>query len=112
MRFYAVEVGPALVIMDDNARTDRPVIIDDDLESVSGVTGVNARTLVLSIFAFGRTECTHPATLTELQTALQEPKRLLDSPMGDNLMESTVTRCKLCIQINGVHISYPCPSPD
>ena len=48
----------------------------------------------------------HPATLIELKTALQEEWRLLTSAVVDYIIESIVTRCKLCIQVKGSHIRY------
>ncbi|GFU30815.1 transposable element Tcb2 transposase [Trichonephila clavipes] len=47
-----------------------------------------------------------PATPIELETALQEEWRLLNSAVVDLLIESMVRRCKLCIQMRGDHIPY------
>ena len=47
-----------------------------------------------------------PASLIELETALQEEWRLLNSAVVDHLIESMVTRCKLCIQMRGDHMPY------
>lgn len=47
-----------------------------------------------------------PASPTELKTALPEEWRLLDSTMVDELMESMVTQCKLCMKVKSVHILY------
>ncbi|GFU49485.1 transposable element Tcb2 transposase [Trichonephila clavipes] len=46
-----------------------------------------------------------PATLIELETALQE-LRLLNTAVAYHLIESMVRRCKLCIQMRGDHIPY------
>ncbi|GIX97360.1 hypothetical protein CDAR_537011 [Caerostris darwini] len=46
-----------------------------------------------------------PTPLTELQISLHEEWRLLHSAVVDHFMESTVTRCKLCIQVKSVQIS-------
>ena len=46
------------------------------------------------------------AILSELKTALQVECQLLNSAMVDHLIESIVTRYKLCIQVRGAHIPY------
>ncbi|GFW87622.1 transposable element Tcb2 transposase [Trichonephila clavipes] len=45
-----------------------------------------------------------PASLIELETALQEEWRLLNSAVVDHLIESMVRRCKVCKQMRGDHI--------
>ncbi|GFX56503.1 transposable element Tcb1 transposase [Trichonephila clavipes] len=47
-----------------------------------------------------------PATLIELETALQEDWRLLNAAVVDDLIENMVRRCKLCIHMRGDHIPY------
>ncbi|GFT31714.1 transposable element Tcb1 transposase [Trichonephila clavipes] len=64
VRLYAAAVGPTFVLMDDNARPHRADIVDDYLES-EGIA----------------------LTLIELETALQEEWRLLNSAVVDHLIE-------------------------
>ncbi|GFV44533.1 transposable element Tcb2 transposase [Trichonephila clavipes] len=47
-----------------------------------------------------------PTPLIELETALQEERRLLNSVVVDHIIESMVRRCKLCIQMRRDHITY------
>ncbi|GFX02144.1 transposable element Tcb1 transposase [Trichonephila clavipes] len=99
-RLYAA-VGPTFVLMDDNAHPHRADIIDDHLDS-EGI----AR-MVLPAYspdlnpiqnlweALGRAVSSRfppPATLIELETALQEEWRLLNSAVVDHLIESIVRR--------------------
>ncbi|GFX94887.1 transposable element Tcb2 transposase [Trichonephila clavipes] len=59
--------------------------------------------------ALGRAESSRfppPATLIELETALQEEWRLLNSAVVDHLIESMSRRCKLCRQMRGDHVPY------
>ncbi|GBN11728.1 hypothetical protein AVEN_98778-1 [Araneus ventricosus] len=47
-----------------------------------------------------------PATLRDLETALQEEWRLLDSAVVHHLVTSMITRCTLCMKVRGAHIPY------
>ncbi|GFU94303.1 putative DD41D transposase [Trichonephila clavipes] len=67
VRLYAAAVGPTFVLMNDNASPHRAEIVDDYLES----------------------EGIEP-TLIELETALQEEWRLLNSAVVDHLIESMI----------------------
>ena len=113
MRLYAAAVGPTFVLMDDNARPHRADIVDDYLEN-EGIARMawpayspDLNPIENLWDALGRAVSScfpPPATLIELETALQEEWRLLNSAVVDHLIESMVTRCKLCIQMRGDHI--------
>ncbi|GFU80761.1 transposable element Tc3 transposase [Trichonephila clavipes] len=114
-RLYAEAVCPTFVLMDDNARPHRADIVDDYLES-EGITRMAwpayspdlnpIENLWDALVRSVSSRFPPPATLVELQTALQEEWRLLNSAVVDHLIEITVRRCKLCIQMRGDHIPY------
>ncbi|GFV81014.1 transposable element Tcb2 transposase [Trichonephila clavipes] len=89
--------------MDDNARPHRADIVDDYLES-KWITRMawpayspDLNPIENLWDALGRAVSSRfqpPATLIELETALQEG-RLLNSAVVDHLIESMVRRCKL-----------------
>ncbi|GFX62606.1 transposable element Tcb1 transposase [Trichonephila clavipes] len=115
VRFYAAEVGPTFVLMDDNARPHRADIIDGYLESEEiarmawPVYSPDLNPIENLWDALGRAVSSRfppPATLTELEIALQEEWQLLNSAVVDHLIESMVRRCKLCIQMRGDRIPY------
>ncbi|GFX72383.1 transposable element Tcb1 transposase [Trichonephila clavipes] len=114
VRLYAAAVGPTLVLMDDNARPYRADIIDDYLESEDiermawPAYSLDINPIENLWDALGRAVSSRfppPTTLIELETALQEEWRLLNSAVIDHLIESMVRRCKLCIQMR--RITYP-----
>ncbi|GFV43409.1 transposable element Tcb2 transposase [Trichonephila clavipes] len=90
--------------MDNNTRPQRTDIVDGYLESERiARMAWPAYSLVLNQIeilwdALGRAASSRfppPATLIELETALQEEWRLLKSAVVDHLIESMVRRCKL-----------------
>ncbi|GFV83989.1 transposable element Tcb1 transposase [Trichonephila clavipes] len=97
VRLYAGAVGPTFVLMDDNACPHRADIIDDYLED-EGIMAWPAYSPDLTPIenlweALGRAVSSRfppPATLIELETALQEEWRLLNSVVVDHLIESMV----------------------
>ncbi|GBL78932.1 hypothetical protein AVEN_48904-1 [Araneus ventricosus] len=101
--------------MDDNARPHRAAIVDDFLES-EGISRMEwpAYSLDLNPIenlwdALGRAVCRRfppPATLRDLETALQEEWRLLDSAVVGHLVTSMIIRCTLCMKVRGAHIPY------
>ncbi|GFW84738.1 transposable element Tcb2 transposase [Trichonephila clavipes] len=101
--------------MDDNARPQRLDIVDEYLE-IEGIARMAWPAYSSDIYpienlwnALGRAVSScfpPPATLIEVETALQEEWRLLNSAVVDHLIESMVRRCKLCIQTRGDHIPY------
>ncbi|GFV43239.1 transposable element Tcb1 transposase [Trichonephila clavipes] len=115
VKLYAAEVGPNFVLMEDNARPHRADIVDDYLES-EGIAHMawpayspNLNPIENLWDALGRAVSSRfspLATLIELETALQEEWRLLNSAVVDHLIKSMVRRCKLCIQMTGDHIPY------
>ncbi|GBM77702.1 hypothetical protein AVEN_80305-1 [Araneus ventricosus] len=115
VKLHAAAVGPSFVLMDDNARPHRAAIVDDFLESerIAGMEwpayspDINAIEHLWDVL--GRAVCRRfppPATLRDLETALQERWRLLDSAVVDNLVTSMITRCTLCMKVRGAHIPY------
>ncbi|GFY35921.1 histone-lysine N-methyltransferase SETMAR [Trichonephila clavipes] len=111
VRLYAAAVDPTFVLMDDNARRRlRADIVDDYL-----VSEEIAR-MALSAYShdlnpienlWDALDCavssrfSPPSTFIELETALQEKWRLLNSEVVDHLIDSMVRRCKLCVQMRG-----------
>ncbi|GFV35839.1 transposable element Tcb1 transposase [Trichonephila clavipes] len=102
VRFYAAAVGLTFVLMDNNARPHRADIVDDYLES-EGITCMawpacspDLNPIENLWDALSHTVTSyfpHPATLIELETALQEERRLLNSAVVNHLIESMVRRC-------------------
>ncbi|KFM59333.1 Transposable element Tcb2 transposase, partial [Stegodyphus mimosarum] len=116
VRLYAAAVGPTFVLMDDITHPHRADIVDDYLES-EGIAHMawpayspDLNPIENLWDVLGRTVSSRfppPATLIELETALPEEWRLLNSAVVDHLIESMVTRCELCIQMRGGdHIPY------
>ncbi|GFU88184.1 transposable element Tcb1 transposase [Trichonephila clavipes] len=95
VRLYAAAVGPTFVLMDDNARSNRADIVDDYLES-EGIARMawpayspNLNPIENLWDALGRAVSSRfppPATLIELETALQEEWRLFSSAVVDHLI--------------------------
>ncbi|GFS49453.1 transposable element Tcb1 transposase [Trichonephila clavipes] len=81
VRLYVAAVGPTFVLMDDNVRLHRADIVDDYLES-EGIARMARPAYLLHLNrienlwdALGRAVSSRfspPATLTELETPLQE----------------------------------------
>ncbi|GFX88911.1 transposable element Tcb1 transposase [Trichonephila clavipes] len=113
VRFYAAAVVPTFVLMDDNARPHRANIVDDYLES-EGIArmALSAYSPDLNPIenlwnALGRAVSSRfslPATLIELETALQEERRLLNSAVVDHLIESMVRSCQVIYSQFGLAI--------
>ncbi|GFX22606.1 transposable element Tc3 transposase [Trichonephila clavipes] len=90
--------------MDDNARPHRAAIVDDYLES-EGIARMawpayspDLNAIENLWDALGRAVSSRfpsPVTLIELETALQEEWRLLNSAVVDHLIESMVRRSDL-----------------
>ncbi|GFU70834.1 transposable element Tcb1 transposase [Trichonephila clavipes] len=77
VRLCAAAVGPTFVLMDNNARPHRADIMDDYLKRRDCAYGVFSR-------------FPPPATLIELEIALQEEWRMLNSAVVYHLIESMV----------------------
>ncbi|GFX91586.1 DUF1758 domain-containing protein [Trichonephila clavipes] len=94
VRLYAATVNPTFVLMDDNARPHRADIVDDYLENEGMAWLAYSSDLnpIENLWdALGRAVSSRfppPATLIELETALQEEWRLLNSAMDDHLIKS------------------------
>ena len=114
-RLYAAAVGPTFVLMDDNACPHRAAIVDDYLEN-EGIARMEWPGYSLDLNptenlwdSRGRAVSSRfppPAPLIELKTAVQKEWQLLSFAMVGHLIESIVTRSKLCIQVSGAHIPY------
>ncbi|GFV05568.1 transposable element Tcb2 transposase [Trichonephila clavipes] len=96
--------------MDDNANPYRDDIVDDYLES-EGIArkawpacSPDLDPIENLGDALGR--AVSSSILIELETALQEEWRLLNSAVVDHLIESMVRRCKLCIHMRENHMPY------
>ncbi|GBL80410.1 Transposable element Tcb1 transposase [Araneus ventricosus] len=106
LKLHAAAVGPSFVLMDDTARPHRAAIVDNFLEC-KGIERMECPSYspdlnpIENIWnALGRAVCRcfpHPAALSDLETALQEEWRLLDSAVVNHLGTSMITRCTLCI---------------
>ena len=81
MRLYAAAVGFTFVLIDDNARPHRAVIVDDSMES-EGIAGIAWPAYSLNLNPIENlwdvlsravsSRFSPPATLFELKTALKE----------------------------------------
>ncbi|KFM68362.1 Transposable element Tc3 transposase, partial [Stegodyphus mimosarum] len=101
VRLYSAAVGLTFVLMDHNARPHRADIVDDYLES-EGIARMawpayspDLNGIQNLWDALGRSVSLRfppRATLIEVETALQEEWRLLNSAVVDHLIESMVTR--------------------
>ncbi|GBM10608.1 Transposable element Tcb1 transposase [Araneus ventricosus] len=115
VKLCAAAVGPSFVLMDDSARLHRAAIVDDFLES-EGIARMEWPAYspdlnpIENIWdTLGHAVCRRfppPATLRDLETALEEEWRLLDSAVVDHLVTSMITRCTLCTKVTGAHIPY------
>ncbi|GFW73864.1 transposable element Tcb2 transposase [Trichonephila clavipes] len=109
MKLYAAAVGPTFVLMDDNARPHRADIVDDYLVS-EGIAHMAwpayspDLNLIENLWdTLGRAVSSRfppPVTLIELETALQEKWRLLNSAVVYHLIESMDEVEKLAYQLN------------
>ncbi|GFU34880.1 transposable element Tcb1 transposase [Trichonephila clavipes] len=122
-RLYAAAVGRAFVLMDDNATSHRADIVDVYLEREGIVCmawsaySPDFNPIENLWDALGRAVSSRfppPPTLIELETALQEEWRLLNSAVVDHIIESMVRRCKKeliewCMKKGMIASSYECP---
>ncbi|GFX92828.1 transposable element Tcb1 transposase [Trichonephila clavipes] len=102
VRFHAAAVSPTFVLIDDNARSHRADIVDDYLQS-EGIFHMAwpayspdlnpIRNLWDALGCAVFSSFSSPATLIELETALQEEWRLLNSAVVDHQIKSMVRRC-------------------
>lgn len=110
MRKYAAIIGSVFVLTDDNARPHGAVLVEFYLQSERIAHMDWRRTLLiltpLKIFGIPQPVLfPPPVALIEFQNSLQKEWLILDSTLVLlYLMVSTVTHCKLCIQVRGVHI--------
>ncbi|GFW71296.1 transposable element Tcb1 transposase [Trichonephila clavipes] len=101
VRLYAAAVDSTFVLMDDDARPHRADIVDDYLDN-EGIAHMawpayspDLNPIENLLDALGRAVSSRfppPATLIELEKALQEEWRWLNSAVVDHLIESMVRR--------------------
>ncbi|GBN10985.1 hypothetical protein AVEN_13649-1 [Araneus ventricosus] len=108
-------VGPEFILMDDNARPHRALLVDEFLES-EDIRWMEwpARSPDLNPIehvwdALGRAIATRnppPRTIQEMKTALLNEWDQLPQEMINCLISSMKSRCKPCISVRGDHTPY------
>ncbi|GBM55183.1 Transposable element Tc1 transposase [Araneus ventricosus] len=112
VRLFRGAVGPGFILMDDNARPHRALLVDEFLES-EDIRRMNwpARYPDLNPIehvwdALERAIATHnplPRTIQEMKTALLNEWDQLPQEMINCLISSMKLRCKACISARGDH---------
>jgi hypothetical protein len=115
VRLFKGAVGPDFILMDDNARPHRALLVDDFLES-EGIQRMEwpARSPDLNPIehawdALGRRVASRsppPRTLHELKLALLDEWSCLSQGLLNNLVKSMRTRCECCMTVRGDHTHY------
>ncbi|GBM88938.1 Transposable element Tcb2 transposase [Araneus ventricosus] len=115
LRLFRGAVGPEFILMDDNARPHRALLVDEFLES-EDIRRMDwpARSPDLSPIkhvwdAMGRaiaTRNTPPRTIQEMKTALLNEWDQLPQEIINCLISSMKSRCKACISVRGDHTPY------
>ncbi|GBM41188.1 hypothetical protein AVEN_35759-1 [Araneus ventricosus] len=94
VRPYAGAIGNDFILMDDNARPHRAVVVEDYLEG-HGLERIQVAAL-----------SPPPRSLEELEQGLLRVWSSLPISVSDNLIDSMESRCGQCIQVRGGHIPY------
>ncbi|GBL87031.1 Transposable element Tcb2 transposase [Araneus ventricosus] len=115
VRLFRGAVGPEFILMDDNARPHRALLVDEFLES-EDIRRMDwpARSQDLNPIehvwdVLGRAIATRnppPRTIQEMKTALLNEWDQLPQEMINCLISSMKSRCKACISIRGDHAPY------
>ncbi|GBO43095.1 hypothetical protein AVEN_104873-1 [Araneus ventricosus] len=115
VRLFRGAVGPELILMDDNARPHRALLVDEFLESEDirwmdwPPTSPDLNPIEHFWDALGRAIATHnapPRTIQEMKTALLNEWDQLPQEMINCLISSMKSRCKACIYVRGDHTPY------
>ncbi|GBM25972.1 hypothetical protein AVEN_223108-1 [Araneus ventricosus] len=115
VRPYAGAIGNDFILMDDNARPHRAVVVEDYLE-VHGLERMEcpAQSPDLNPIEhlwdyLGRQVAAlspPPRSLDELEQGLLRFWSSLPISVSDNLIDSMDSRCRQCIQVRGGYIPY------
>ncbi|GBM76809.1 Transposable element Tcb2 transposase [Araneus ventricosus] len=115
VRPYAGAIGNDFILMDDNARPHRAVVVEDYLEG-HGLERMEwpAQSPDLHPIEYlwdhlGRQVAalsSPPKSLDELEQGLLRVWSSLLISVSDNLIDSMESRCRQCIQVRGGHIPY------
>lgn len=115
VRLFRGAVGPDFLLMDDNARPHRALLVDEFLES-EDIRRIDwpARSPDLNPIehvwdALGRAIATRnppPRTIPELKTALLYEWDQLPQALLNSLISSMTSRCEACIAVRGDHTPY------
>ncbi|GBM57215.1 Glutathione S-transferase 1, isoform C [Araneus ventricosus] len=112
VRLFRGAVGPEFILMDDNARPHRALLVDEFLESEdirrmdSPARSPDLNPIELIWDALGRTIATRnspPRTIQEVKTALLNEWDQLPQEMINCLISSMKSRCKASISMNPQH---------
>ncbi|GBL94421.1 hypothetical protein AVEN_7387-1 [Araneus ventricosus] len=115
VRLFRGAVGPEFILMDDNERPHRALLVDEFLEN-EDIRRMDwpARSPNLNLIehvwdALGRAIATRnppPRTIQEMKTALLNEWDQLPQEMINCLISSMKSRCKACISVRGDHTPY------
>ncbi|GBO45676.1 hypothetical protein AVEN_130191-1 [Araneus ventricosus] len=114
-RLFRGAVGPEFILMDDNARPHRALLVDQFLESEDirrmdwPATSPDLNPIEHVWDALGRAIATRnspPSTNQEMKTALLNEWDQLPQEMINCLISSMKSRCKACISVRGDHTPY------
>ncbi|GBM04250.1 Transposable element Tc1 transposase [Araneus ventricosus] len=115
VRLFRGAVGPEFILMDDNVRPPRALLVDEILESEdirrmdSPARSPDLNPIEHVWDALGRaiaTRNTPPRFIQEMITALLNAWDQLPQEMINCLISSMKSRCKACISVRGDHTPY------
>ncbi|GBN95070.1 Transposable element Tc1 transposase [Araneus ventricosus] len=115
VRLFRAVVGPEFILMDDNAKPHRALLVDEFLESEDirrmdwSERSPDLNPIEHVWDALGRAIATRnlsPRTIQEMKTALLNEWDQLPQEMINCLISSMKSRCKACISVRGYHTPY------
>ncbi|GBN14676.1 Transposable element Tcb2 transposase [Araneus ventricosus] len=115
VRLFRGAVGPEFILMNDNARPLRALLVDEFLESENirrmdwSATSPDLNPIEHVWDALGRANATRnppPRTIQEMKTALLNEWDQLPQEMINCLISSMKSRCKACISAREDHTPY------
>ncbi|GBN12829.1 Transposable element Tcb2 transposase [Araneus ventricosus] len=115
VRLFRGAVGPEFILMDDNARPHRALLVDEFLESenirrMDWPTRCPDLNPIEHVWdALGRAIASRnppPRTIQEMKTALLNEWGQLPQEMINCFISSMKSRCKACISVRGDHTPY------